>query len=210
MDKYLTKSKKKSKITCAARPHTQVILKKKSRINELCITSCGAILKPMFPVDSITESIELFGVDSFNFAGGSSAPKTVLNVAMQQSGLQSETQLLCGASVIAKNYDRDLEQVLMNSKCFEVLSVNKTGVADDSFIIITYVPYDTTVATTLPFYINGFSYDGIVLGFMVFIMFLIYFFGSLWNKIDGVKNKKTPYNEFIGNNSQDGKIINYD
>jgi len=113
-------------------------------------------------------------------------------------------------TTLAKNYDADLEQVLMNRTCFDTLSVDKTGIGDDAFIIVTYVPYDTAVATTLPFYINGFSYDGIFLGFIFFLMFMISFFGGLWNRVDGIKNKKNSYNEFLGNNSQDGKKIEHD
>lgn len=163
----------------------------------------------MFPINAITQSVELFGVDSFIF-DATTNPKTILNIAMQQSGLQSNTTLVCGSEVLAKNYDRDLKQVLMNRQCFDTLAVNKTGIGDDAFIIITYVPYDTAVATTLPFYINGFSYDGIFIGFILFIMFMLSFFGGLWNKIDGVKIKKPAYNEFVGNNSKDGKKIEYD
>ncbi len=163
----------------------------------------------MFPVDAITQSVELFDEDSFTF-DSTTNPKTILNISVQQSGLQSATEILCGSTPLAKNYDRDLGQVLMNRKCFDTLSVDKTGIGDDAFVIVTYVPYDTAVATTLPFYINGFSYDGIFLGFIFFLMLMISFFGGLWNKIDGVKIKKPPYNEYIGNNSQDGKIIHHD
>lgn len=163
----------------------------------------------MFPVDAITKSVELFDVDNFTF-DSTNSPKTILNVAMQQSGLQSNTELLCGSTVIARNYNKDLEQVLMNRVCFDTLSANKTGTGDDAFIIVTYVPYDTAVATTLPFYINGFSYDGIFIGFVIFLMFVVSFFGGFWNKVDGIKNKKPAYNEFLGNNSEDGKIIHHD
>ena len=163
----------------------------------------------MFPVDAITQSVELFDEDSFTF-DSTTNPKTILNISMQQSGLQSATELLCGSTTLAKNYDADLEQVLMNRTCFDTLSVDKTGIGDDAFIIVTYVPYDTAVATTLPFYINGFSYDGIFLGFIFFLMFMISFFGGLWNRVDGIKNKKNSYNEFLGNNSQDGKKIEHD
>lgn len=163
----------------------------------------------MFPKDAITVTTELIGVSNFTIEN-STTPKTVLGVAMQQSGSQSDTTLLCGTDQIAKNYSKELSQSLLNYRCSDVLSLDKTGVGDDAFVIVTYVPYDMSTATTLPFYINGFSYDGIFIGFVLFLMFTIMFFGGLWNKIDGVKNKKPSYNEYLGNNSKDGKIIYHD
>lgn len=162
----------------------------------------------MFPVDAITVTTELIGEDDFIFENTTN-PKTILGLSIQQSGIASDSFVLCGQETVAKNYAKEVSQVLLNFNCNDIIKVEKTG-NDDAFFILTYVPYDTAVATTLPFYINGFSYDGIFIGFVLFLMFIISFFGGLWNKIDGVKIKKPAYNEFLGNNSQDGKIIHYD
>ena len=162
----------------------------------------------MFPVDAITVTTELIGVSDFILVNDTN-PKTILGLSIQQSGTASDSFVLCGQATVAKNYAKEISQVLLNAKCNDIIKVEKTG-NDDAFFILTYVPYDTTVATTLPFYINGFSYDGIFIGFILFLSFMIMFFGGLWNKIDGVKIKKPAYNEVIGNNSKDGKKIEYD
>jgi hypothetical protein len=163
----------------------------------------------MFPKDAITATIELVDVDDHIFENTTN-PKTILGVYIQQSGIQSETTLLCGTEEVAKNYSKDLPFVPLNYRCCDILKADKTGTGDDAFIVLTYVPYDMTTATTLPFYINGFSYDGIFTGLVLFLMFMVMFFGGLWNRIDGVKKKKPSYNTYIGNNSQEGKIIKHD
>ncbi|KKM77506.1 hypothetical protein LCGC14_1369360 [marine sediment metagenome] len=163
----------------------------------------------MYPKDAITVSAELVGVTEQVFEA-TTDPKTILGVTMQQSGSQSDTTLICGTAEVAKNYNKDLTFVPLNYRCFDTLKVEKNGAGDNAFIILTYVPYDMTVATTLPFYINGFSYDGIFTGFVLFLMFMVMFFGGLWNRIDGVKKKKPSYNTYLGNNSEEGKIIKHD
>ena len=163
----------------------------------------------MFPTDAITQTIELIGIDDFTF-NSSTSPKTILAVTMQQSGSQSETTLMCGSAEVAKNYNKDLTLVLMNYVCNDIVTVEKTAQGDDAFIIITTVPYDTSMATTLPFYANGFSYDGILIGFILFVTFVIMFFGGIWNRVDGIRIRKPSYNKYTGNNSPDGKIEHYD
>lgn len=165
----------------------------------------------MFPKDAITDAFFMEGVATTTVYDGGNT--TLLAVSMQQSGIQSETTLLCGTKEIAKNFDKNLPNIKMSYRCFDDLTLIKTGAGDDSFIVVTYVTYDIQDiydATTTPFYINGFSYDGILIGLLLFLMFSIMFFGGFWNKIIGIKTKRSMANKFIGNNSEEGKIVYYD
>lgn len=163
----------------------------------------------MFPKDAITEVKEIDGVGQFFLDNGSTRDKTILNITIQQSGTASESIVLCGNTEIAKNYNKDL-RIFMNYSCNDFVKLEKTGQGDIAFFNITYVTYNTATGTTSPTFINGFSYDGILIGLLLFLMFSIMFFGGIWNKVIGVKIKRDPANEIIGNNSQDGKIIYYD
>ena len=163
-----------------------------------------------YPIDAITESVEITNVGSFNFDNGGAGYKTILGVSITQSGSQSESAVVCAGDTIALNYAKDLPFVAMHRNCYGLLKADKTGTGDSAFFIVTYVPYDMSISTTAPYFTNGFSFDGILIGFILFLMFSLQFFGGLWNRIDGTKIKKSSYNKFIGNNSQDGKIIYYD
>jgi len=164
----------------------------------------------MFPKDTQTEVREISGIGTFDFDSGSTQKKTVLGVSIQQSGNQSETAILCGSEQIAKNYATNFSFSFLNYKCENVLQMNKTGAGDSAFVIINYVRYDTISGTTSPTYINGFSYDGIFIGLLLFLMFSLMFFGGIWNKVIGIKTKIRNGNKFLGNNSEEGKIIYYD
>ena len=163
-----------------------------------------------YPKDAITEVTEIAGVGDFNFAGGDAGYKTVLGVSISQSGTQSVSNVTCAGVEIVLNYGKDLNFVPMNYVCYGLLKAEKTGQGDSAHYNVTYVLYDTNAGTTSPTYTDGFSYDGILIGFILFLMFALQFFGGLWNRIDGVKIKKSSYNKYMGNNSQDGKIIYYD
>jgi len=110
----------------------------------------------MFPNDSISLFHSITGNTSYNFVTGT-APKTILAVAMQQSKDLSDTILYCGTTPIAKNYAKDLPQILMNYQCANTISISKTGM-DESSVNITYVPYFTSdFSTTTPVDQLGFN-----------------------------------------------------
>ncbi len=164
----------------------------------------------MFPYNAITETTEIDGIGSYLFDNGSTSPKTVIDISIQQSGSQSISTVECGTETVAVNYGKDLPNVLMNYVCNDVLQANKTGAGDTAFYMITYVPYDTHTGSSSVAYANGFSYDGIFIGFVLLLMFMVMFFGGLWNRVDGIKKKKPSHNTYLGNNSMEGKIIEYD
>ena len=62
----------------------------------------------------------------------------IVGVVLQQSGIASSTQLLCGSSVVTKNYAKDIPNVVLNYHCTENIIVTKTG-QDDSFVTMSYI-----------------------------------------------------------------------
>lgn len=64
-------------------------------------------------------------------------PKTILNVRIQQNGVASTTELLCGNVVFTRNYAKDFPQELMIRSCNDVIRVKKVG-QDEAFISMTY------------------------------------------------------------------------
>lgn len=64
-------------------------------------------------------------------------PKIILGVYVQQSGTASETLLLCGTQVFAKNYSKDFSLNLTYRECNDVIKAEKTG-QDEAFISLTY------------------------------------------------------------------------
>jgi len=114
----------------------------------------------MFPPDAITFTDELVGGETTNIITATSeSPVTVLAVRMQQSGSQSETLVYCGSEQVAHNYNKDYAQDLMNYVCTDLLKVEKTGMGDNAFVTVTYVPYNrtelaSTIGTSSPFFLS--------------------------------------------------------
>lgn len=142
----------------------------------------------------------------------------VISITMQQEKDLSDTQIFCGDILLAHNYGKDFPQMLTMFDCSnDILSINKTG-NDEAYIQIAMlhespILYATT-STTSPYTglatINNFTYGEIIIGLFLFFVFMIMFFGGLWNRVIGVKTKVTAYNEYLGNNSEEGKIVYID
>jgi len=98
----------------------------------------------MFPKDAKTVTQELVGASTATMLPSGSY--TILNVSMQQSGTASDTSLLCGSSLIAKNYARDFPTNDMSYNCNDTLVGTKTG-NDSSTIVVTYVDYPLASTT---------------------------------------------------------------
>jgi hypothetical protein len=98
------------------------------------------------PNDTITEYRSLTGNTTVTVVSGNS-PKTILGVSMQQSKDLSDTWLICGNDILAKNYAKDLPYVPLNFQCANDIKISKTG-NDESSVIINYVPYFTSAFST--------------------------------------------------------------
>jgi len=149
----------------------------------------------MLPQDAITKTIELIGIDDYNFFSGVS---TILGVHNQQSGAQSNTLLLCGiyqnqtsSVMVMKTYDKDYSLNLINYVCAGDVWAKKTGQGDSAFLAITYLPYDYSLSTSTPVN-SSYKFSGgelVISMFLLFIgMFLVFQFMIF--KFFGIKIKK--------------------
>lgn len=161
-----------------------------------------------YPTNAITFNTVISGDTQQNIVEASSGYHVyVLSIAMQQEKDLSNTILYCDSTILAKNYGKDFSQVLTTSECnSKLLYLDKTG-NDEAFVSIVYT-------TTTPIYapieimdieaVNGFFYGDMVIGSMLFFLVIMAFFGGLWDKIIGVKQKRNMANTFLFN-SPEGK-----
>lgn len=103
----------------------------------------------MFPNDTITVFREFSGVGSVTIATGTT-PKTVLAVSSESDGNDVFVTFLCGSDIISKTYGKsgsqgNFDQILMNYKCSQPLTVSKTK---NEFVSvnISYLPYFATTS----------------------------------------------------------------
>jgi hypothetical protein len=96
----------------------------------------------MFDSSVITLTHELSGVSSYTLVSGNSV-KYIVGASIQQSQLSSTSVLMCGTTVIARNYGKDFPYNPLNYRCSEPINLSKTG-QDSASFIISYVPYDRT------------------------------------------------------------------
>lgn len=145
----------------------------------------------MFPKDATTESFFLEGEVSTTVT--STVPTTILGIHIQQTAMSSETDILCGAVPIARNFDTNYGLNLLQFKCDSTLSISKTGVASDAFISITYVSRDISQATEEDFeqgFVQGFTYDGVVISILSMLIFSIVIYDFLYRYVRGSKIKQ--------------------
>jgi len=160
----------------------------------------------IFPQDTDTHSLFLSGASTtIVHEYDPNEYSEVISVSMQQEKDLSNTELYCGDVLIAKNYAKDLGQIFMSYPCYDDITIEKTG-NDEAFVSVVIL-HSTT---TMPKYINNFSYGDIMIGFILFLMLTGMFFSSIYRVAIGVKQKNKMSNEIIGNNSKDGKVIYYD
>lgn len=152
------------------------------------------------PVYSISTSTIITGNTSYVLLATSS-PVIVQGVRMQQSGTASETVVSCSNGIIGYNYAKDYPLDLLNMKCLGGITVHKTG-NDTSFVSVTYLPYyasttreitASTSPTTSPAYYMGFSYDGIMISFLLLLIFSMAFFGGIMRWTYGSKTRKIVF-----------------
>jgi len=89
------------------------------------------------PYDTITKTYLLSG-SSTTVIQGSTTPKTVLSVSFLQGNVASDTDLMCGSTVIYRNFATNVSQQDMNYTCQDELKFVKTG-ADTAQVVINYV-----------------------------------------------------------------------
>ena len=136
-----------------------------------------------YPQNAITCTHEQVGAGSFT-CESIAKHRTIFAVKMVQSGVASNTEILCGSQTIAKNYAKDLEQTFLSYDCNGTISFSKTG-ADSSMVSIVYTDYNyisqeasrSAIADTAQI-----TYNGIII-FLVVFFGLLYFFKTKWTRI---------------------------
>jgi len=124
----------------------------------------------IYPANAITKTLELINVSSSTIE---TIPTTVYGVSIQQSGSQSDTNILCGNDQILHNYGtRDLSQQLIQYKCANNLIANKTGTGDKAFIQITYTTSTEVLATSTIISPLSFSGGEVVISVLLLFSFL--------------------------------------
>jgi hypothetical protein len=144
----------------------------------------------MFPEDAQTAIVNVSGTTSYVLLPAQNATRTILGVYISQENLASNTDIKCGDIEILTNFSKTTSMVLMRRKCppnTEVV-INKTG-NDNSQTVLTYVNRDliTTPSSTLPAYVNGFSYGDIVSTVFLFLIFIIGLYSFLWFSLNRIK-----------------------
>jgi len=132
----------------------------------------------IYPFNSTTTEFNAYGI-SYKVLVDNYNPKTILGIHIQQSGIQSETHVLCGSEIIAKNYAKDYPLNLVFRYCDQPIIVDKTGVGDQAFVSLTYYegvltdPSETINATSGSFILN----QTVSYGELLTTFFLILFTG---------------------------------
>ena len=154
----------------------------------------------MFPTDSITVTEIVQGVVSVNVS--TADPSTILSVAIQQQNNSSNTLVLCGNEVVAKNYATNFSQVQMSYECEDFITVSKTG-NDEASVIITYVPYHISdipsvynvsdeVATSTDVYLySTFTAGETLIALFIFLLIVIEIVKGITSGIMRIKTGKT-------------------
>lgn len=128
----------------------------------------------MLPKDAITYVTEISGIGSSTIT--TSFPTTILNINIKQSGISSDSLVFCGGTNLAKNYAEDYRSGNISYICNGTLGISKTGVGDDAFFSITYVPRNiasSTEANFLQGFAGGFTYGEAVISVFVFLIFIV-------------------------------------
>jgi len=109
-------------------------------------------LASVLPYDTITKTYLLSGSGTTVIQSGTT-PKTVLSVSYLQANVSSDTDLMCGSTIIYRNFATNVGMQEMNYTCNDVLQFVKTG-NDTAQVVVNYVsrirnidnpdPYSTT------------------------------------------------------------------
>lgn len=155
----------------------------------------------MFPNDAITVVFDNdTNSDQLGVVFLATSTRTILFTSMDSRAIY-ENNVKCDGQYILEQKSGGSIIVPVSYVCNSNINGN---LYRNSFITITYVPYDlskiststpvtliqaTSTASTTPQYINGFSYGEIIVSFLLLILVLNGFFGGILNNIMGKKVK---------------------
>ncbi len=164
------------------------------------------IKKMIFPPNAITKNIDLTTAGTTTVE--SSGSFTLYAFSVSQDNNTPVINLKCGSNNIVKNYNSNLDQILIYHKCSSNIYVTKTSAAKANAVLI-YAPglnneatststgYNppTNIATTTDVVIYGSMSAGeVLIAFLLFSMIVLWLSTLLARALDKIKTKK----KFIG------------
>jgi len=130
----------------------------------------------MLPKDTITYTLHIPSQGQGEYIITQNKPLTILGASFTQSGISSETKLVCGTSEIFDNFAKDISYFEANIICNDVFKIVKTG-NDEAMILVNYIPYVDTATTTN----KSFTYGEILTNYFLFIIMVACVFGFIIN-----------------------------
>jgi hypothetical protein len=97
----------------------------------------------MYDNDAVTLVREQVGSGTYTFLPAGSV-RYIVGLAVQQSGVASDTLIKCGNNTILRNYGKENNFQQVSIKCNDAISLDKTG-NDSAFVTVTYIPRDLSL-----------------------------------------------------------------
>jgi len=151
----------------------------------------------MFPKNSYTDFFYFQGAGTHTVT---STPATILGYSFKQGNVSSDTDLLCGTTLLFKNKSTDIQFTPTIYYCADGINYSKTG-QDDAMVVTTYIAgnYSATVDATTSVELSTTSFPQYTQGdfftqFLLIIMILIMAFGGMYTAIFGRKTRVMWYN----------------
>lgn len=178
----------------------------------------------MLPLNIETYSENILGIGDFIIHNVSNHTnhdfERVISVSVTNNDTNADLKIICGNKTIGIFNGNEYPQLFLNIECETNNVIVQNSGQGDAFVSINMLHNEpvyslsTSTATTSPFTslstINGFTYGEVMIILVLFLMLVIMFFGGLWNRVTGIKNKMSHANKYMGNNSEEGKIIYID
>jgi len=126
----------------------------------------------MYDNDAISIEVTQSGVGGVDILPTGTV-RYIVGISMQQSGTASISQLLCGTTVIAKNYGKDFPYNATMFRCSDKLRFEKTG-QDDSSLVMTYIARDLQSLRPVITEVNYATGSAIAMGNSMYLLWLAF------------------------------------
>ena len=126
----------------------------------------------MYDNDAISIEVTQSGVGGVDILPTGTV-RYIVGISMQQSGTASISQLLCGTTVIAKNYGKDFPFNHTMFRCADKIRFEKTG-QDDSSLVMTYIARDLHSLRPVITEVNYATGSAIAMGNSMYLLWLAF------------------------------------
>lgn len=138
----------------------------------------------MFPRGSVTDFYYFTGPGSHTVT---TTPATLISYSFKQGNVSSDTDMMCGDTVLFKNTSTDIPFTLVNYYCPDGLHFEKTG-NDNAQVTMTVYPgnYNETLDPLLA--------PGMVNSFLLLVLICLTIAGGIFGAIFGRRARLNYYN----------------